>query len=449
VDPARSRARRIRDRSGGVLPLSARSSVAKPESADTRSYEGLVAALNEIIRRAQASLALILVSVSDLAEVQARLGFAPSAALIDNLALRFEHAFGSRASVLRLGDASICIVVHAVRNSGHALLAAERLKHEIEEAMAQAQVAIAPHLYIGIALCPRHARDAETLLRKAQLAAVGARTRGQALLAYEEDCAQQVLSPWSLGDAYVEALRSGALEVHYQPKVWLAGRSAAGVEALLRWLDGGGGPVSTPDVFIPLAEQAGLIPETTWYVLSNSLRQVGSRLPVAVNITAAMLYHSDFLEMIRTAVGNWNVQPGGLTLEITEGALIADLEQAVARIAQIRQLGVKIAIDDFGTGYSSLSYFKKVPADELKIDKSFVRHMASDQADQHLVEAIIRLAHRFKLTVVAEGVELQPTLDALTQMACDQAQGYLLAPALDLAGLTRWLAATEPAQPST
>lgn len=415
--------------------------VAGTETAGSHSFEGLVAALNnEVIRAAQASLALILVSVSDLAEVQARLGFGPSAALIGSLVLRFQGVLGGRARVLKLGDGTICVVVHAVRNSGHALLAAERLKHEIEQAMSQAQVVIAPQLLMGIALCPLHARDAETLVRKAQLAAAGARARGLALMVYEENCAQQVLSPWSLGDGFVEALRSGALEVHYQPKVRLAGRSAAGVEALLRWFEDGR-PVSTPDVFIPLAEQAGLIQDVTWYVLSNALRQRGStpELPVATNIAAPMLYHADFVEMIRTAVANWSVPAGGLTLEITEGALITDLEQAVSTIAQLRQLGVRIAIDDFGTGYSSLSYFKKVPADELKIDKSFVRHLDSDKADQHLVEAIIRLAHRFNLTVVGEGVEQQPTLEVLTRMGCDQAQGYLLAPALDSTQLARWL----------
>jgi EAL domain-containing protein (putative c-di-GMP-specific phosphodiesterase class I) len=390
------------------------------------------------IRSSEASHALILLSVSDLADVQARLGFGPSAALIDSLVQRFRRVLGIRGSVHKLGDGSVCVIVHAVRNSGHALLAAERLKHETEEAMAEAQVAIAPELHFGLALCPLHARDAETLVRMAQLAAAAARNREQPQLVYDESCAQQVLTPWSLGDAFVAALRSGALEVHYQPKVRLADRTTAGVEALLRWLQNGR-PVSTPDIFIPLAEQAGLIQEITWYVLGNALRQVGAMLPVAVNVTAAMLHHAEFLEMVRTAVSNWNVQPGGLVLEITEGALIVDLEEAVDRIAQVRQLGVKIAIDDFGTGYSSLSYFKKVPADELKIDKSFIVQMASSEADQHLVEAIVRLAHRFNLTVVAEGVEHQATLDDLGRMSCDQAQGYLLAPALDSARLADWL----------
>jgi EAL domain-containing protein (putative c-di-GMP-specific phosphodiesterase class I) len=135
------------------------------------------------------------------------------------------------------------------------------------------------------------------------------------------------------------------------------------------------------------------------------------------------------------------VKSGGLTLEITEGALIVDFEQATARLARLREFGVRISIDDFGTGYSSLSYFKKIPADELKIDKSFVMRMLSDEADQRLVQTIITLAHQFRLDVVAEGVEDQRTLDVLARMSCDYAQGYLIAPALDAEQLEIWLRA--------
>jgi EAL domain-containing protein (putative c-di-GMP-specific phosphodiesterase class I) len=162
-------------------------------------------------------------------------------------------------------------------------------------------------------------------------------------------------------------------------------------------------------------------------------------LRVAVNITPGMLHHHDFVEMVRSAVSTWSVKSGGLTLEITEGALIADFDQAAARLARVREFGVRISIDDFGTGYSSLSYFKKIPADELKIDKSFVMRMLTDEADQRLVETIITIARQFKLDVVAEGVENQSTLEVLARMGCDYAQGYLFAPALNAEQLGVWL----------
>ena len=404
------------------------------------SHQELLTALRGILQGPNSSVALLLIDIADLPTLQARLGFEVSAALLKRLSERFAQALGERGSVLRFGDARFCVLVRAIRNRGHAVLAAEKLARAAEEAMTDAAVTIAPEINIGIALYPLQAADAESLLRKAQLAAAAVHKRAARLQVFDESCTEQVLTPWELGDAFAAALHSGELQVHYQPKVRIADGRAVGVEALMRWLRDGR-PVAAPDVFIPLAEEAGLIQETTWYALSNSLQQAAARggLGVAVNITPGMLHHRDFVEMIRSAVSTWGVKSGGLTLEITEGALIADFEQATSRLARLRELDVRISIDDFGTGYSSLSYFKKIPADELKIDKSFVMRMLSDEADQRLVATIISLAHQFRLVVVAEGVEDQPTLDLLARMDCDCAQGYLFAPALNAEQLGLWL----------
>jgi diguanylate cyclase (GGDEF)-like protein len=401
-----------------------------------------LAVLERAIRSADGALALLLIDIVDLPTLQARLGFEVSAALLQRLSDCFTRALLERGTVLRFGDARFCVVVRAIRNRGHALLAAEKLARAAEEAMTEAAVTIAPEINIGIALYPLQAADAESLLRKAQLAAAAVQKRAARLQVFDESCTEQVLTPWELGDAFAEALRSGALQVFYQPKLRISDSRAVGVEALMRWLRDGR-PVATPDVFIPLAEEAGLIQDTTWYALSNSLQQEVLRdaLSVAVNITPGMLHHRDFVEMIRSAVSTWNVKNGNLTLEITEGALIVDFEQATRRLARLRDIGVRISIDDFGTGYSSLSYFKKIPADELKIDKSFVMGMLADESDQRLVETIITLARQFRLDVVAEGVENEQTLKMLAQMGCDYAQGYLFAPALSAEQLGSWLRA--------
>jgi diguanylate cyclase (GGDEF)-like protein len=404
------------------------------------SHRELLEALDYSIRHAVGPLALLLIDIADLSGLQARLGFEASAALLQCLADRFALALGERGTVLRFGDACFCVVVSAVRNRGHAVLAAEKLARCAEEAVSDAAAAVTPQMSIGIALYPLQATEANTLLRKAQLAAAAVRARAARLQVFDESCAEQVLTPWELGDAFAAALRCGDLQVHYQPKLRVADGRAIGVEALMRWLRDGR-PVATPDVFIPLAEEAGLIQDTTWYALSNSLQRAAAfeGIGVAVNITPAMLHHHDFVEMVRSAVSAWNVKSGGLTLEITEGALIADFDQASARLMQLRELGVRISIDDFGTGYSSLSYFKRIPADELKIDKSFVMRMLVDEADQRLVATIITLARQFKLDVVAEGVENQPTLELLSRMGCGYAQGYLFAPALNAEQLGAWL----------
>lgn len=392
------------------------------------------------MQRADGALALLFIDLADLPTLEARLGFEASAALLQRLSERFHEALRERDAVFRFGDARFCVLISAIRNRGHALLAAEKLARVAEETMTDAALTLAPQINIGIALYPLHASDAETLLRKAQLAAAALHKRAAHLQVFDESCTEQVLTPWELGDAFAQALRTAELQVHYQPKIRIADGRTVGVEALMRWIRNGK-PVTTPDVFIPLAEEAGLIQDTTWYALTNAMQQAALHpgLSVAVNITPGMLHHRDFLEMVRTAVATWTMDSSLLTLEITEGALIIDFEQATERLAQLRELGVHISIDDFGTGYSSLSYFKKVPADELKIDKSFVLRMLSDEGDQRLVQTIINLARQFKLAVVAEGVEDQPTLDMLARMDCDFAQGFLFAPALDAERLQEWL----------
>jgi diguanylate cyclase (GGDEF)-like protein len=392
------------------------------------------------VRRAEGALALLLIDIADLPTLEARLGFEASAALLQHLSGHFSQALRERDTVLRFGDTRFCVLISSIRNRGHALLAAEKLSRVAADTMTDAALTLAPEINIGIALYPLHATDAETLLRRAQLAAAALHKRAAHLQVFDESCAEQVLTPWELGDAFAQALRTAELQVHYQPKIRIADGRTMGVEALMRWMRNGK-PVATPEVFIALAEEAGLIQDTTWYSLTNAMQQAAlyPGLSVAVNITPGMLHHRDFLEMVRTAVATWTMDSSLLTLEITEGALIVDFEQATERLARLRELGVQISIDDFGTGYSSLSYFKKVPADELKIDKSFVMRMLSDEADQHLVHTIINLARLFKLAVVAEGVEDQPTLEVLARMNCDCAQGYLFAPALDAERLRDWL----------
>lgn len=406
----------------------------------TLSHPELLAELGSALSGSNGSFALLFVDITDFPALQARLGFEVSSVLVESLFAHFTAALGERGTVLRFGDARFCILVNAIRNRGHALLAAESITRAADEAMNNAAVTIAPDLTIGIALYPSQAADAESLLRKAQLASASVRRHHKRIYLFDDSCMVHVLKPWEMRDKFAEALRAGELQVYYQPKQRIADGRTVGVEALMRWLKDGR-PVATPDVFIPLADDAGLIEDTTWFVLSNSLQEAArwTDLSVAVNITPSMLHHRDFVEMVRSAMATWNVKRGGLTLEITEGALIADFLEASARLSGLRDLGVHISIDDFGTGYSSLSYFKKIPADELKIDQSFVMRMLADESDQRLVKTMINLAHQFGLEVVAEGVETEGTLSRLVEMGCDYAQGYLFAPALHKDQLQNWV----------
>lgn len=384
--------------------------------------------------------ALLLLDIEDLTTLQARFGFTASALLLDHIASGFNMVVGERGTVLRLSDGRFCVLLHGIRNSGHATLAAKKLLRAAESAMPGGAGNMTPQIRVGIALFPLHSREPEDLLRVAQLALVAAGARNCSHLVYDAGCANQVIERWDLGETFASALENGSLDVNFQPKVRIADQVPIGAEALLRWMKDGK-PVASPDIFIQIAEEAGLIHDTTWFVLTNSLRQAAEwiGLGVAVNISPSMLHHREFVEMIRAALAAGKVSPDRLTLEITEGSLIADFDGSKRRLSKIRDLGVRVSIDDFGTGYSSLNYFKKIPADELKIDKSFITRMLQDDSDLRLVETILTIARQFGLEVVAEGVERAEVLDRLRTLGCDYAQGYLFAPALSAPDIIRWL----------
>jgi EAL domain-containing protein (putative c-di-GMP-specific phosphodiesterase class I)/GGDEF domain-containing protein len=404
------------------------------------SHEQVEVALDREMRVPSASLAAMLIDVADVSRFQARLGYATSAALLQSLFDGFSHALGARGRIIRLGDGCFCAIVRSVRNRGHAVLAAEKFARTADDLFGAAGVAIKPKINIGVALYPAQATQGEPLLRLAQLAAEASRRRASRVVVFDDLCDGEVIAPWNLGNEFAEALETGGLSVYYQPKISMLTGMPVGVESLMRWLEDGR-HVATPDVFIPLAEEAGLMPSATWYSLSNSLRMSAEcdGLSVAVNITPGMLHHREFLDMVNTALATWGIKDGRLTLEVTEGALIADFSEATVRLKKLRDMGIRVSIDDFGTGYSSLSYFKKIPADELKIDKSFVMGMTQDPSDHRLVRTIIGLAQHFNLATVAEGVEDRTTFDALAELGCHQAQGYLFSPALSAPRLKNWL----------
>lgn len=404
------------------------------------SYRDLLESVGRTLQAEPGSCALLLVEISNLSELHARLGFEAGAALMQTLDEQFATALAGRGTISRFRDGSFCAVVKGIRNTGHAQLAAEKLWRAMDETLAANGLRSVP-AHVGIAMHPQHGAEPEELLRKAQLAAAAARKRSARVMPYDDACGSEVLEHWALGQAFNEALESGEVLMYYQPKVRIADSRTTGAEALMRWLKDGS-TVATPDVFIPLAEEAGLTPNITWHALSNALRQMAAHeeIGVAVNVSPAMLHHREFLDMVQTAVENWQTRPGQLTLEVTEGGLIADFDQAIARLTRLRDLGIRISIDDFGTGYSSLSYFKKIPAHELKIDKSFVSRMLQETADRRLVETIVTLASQFSLEIVAEGVEDRATLDALASIGCHYAQGHLFAPALSFEQFQGWLA---------
>ena len=241
------------------------------------------------------------------------------------------------------------------------------------------------------------------------------------------------------------AIDNGELELHYQPKVRVAGRGLCGVEALVRWRHPVRGLLG-PDQFIPAAEHSGLIRPLTTAVLTAALEQHrawragGLLLPVAVNVSAGSLLDRAFPDLVGDLITRYEVAPGQLTIEITESAMITDPDRATELLADLRTLGARVSIDDFGTGYSSMNYLQSMPLDELKIDRQFTARILSTDSGRAIVGAIVELARALDLEVVVEGVEDEDTAAVIEQMGCDSAQGYLFCRPLAAAALDTWIA---------
>jgi EAL domain-containing protein (putative c-di-GMP-specific phosphodiesterase class I) len=239
-------------------------------------------------------------------------------------------------------------------------------------------------------------------------------------------------------------LNHGQIKVHVQPQAQVLTGVTESVEALVRWDHPELGAVS-PDEFIPVAERSGLIGLLTSRVLDSSLaavadwRRQGEDLSIAVNLSTRSLHDADLVEEVARLLRRHDVPASRLTLEVTESSVMADPARATALLHQLRELGVRLSVDDFGTGYSSLSYLKRLPVQEVKIDRSFVTGLRDKGEDVAIVRAIVDLGRHLGLQVVAEGVEDQETWDLLAAMGCDLVQGWHLGRAMAIDDLVPWL----------
>jgi diguanylate cyclase len=241
--------------------------------------------------------------------------------------------------------------------------------------------------------------------------------------------------------------------LHYQPKVTLASRQLTSVEALVRW-DHPQRGLLPPDDFIHLAEHTGLINSLSMWAIgaglrqSHALQEAGLQIPVAVNLSVLNLLDPHLPDRIEYLLDHWQADPRLLMIEITESAIMANVEQSLTILNRLRAMGLRLAIDDFGTGYSALSYLRRLPVDEIKIDQSFVKDMARDENDAAIVRSVIELGHSLGLQVIAEGVEDQATCELLQRLGCDVAQGYYICRPMAATDLIDWVAQTQQPRPN-
>lgn len=323
-----------------------------------------------------------------------------------------------------------------------AVLAAHRLLNALSIPLKIETQTIFFHPSIGIACAPMHATTAADLLRIADQAHKNAQLNN---VRFELASAQrdQRNSPDDLPRAIKMVLDDNALEMRYQPKVDLRSKSIKSVEALVRWPTDHAQSVPT-NLLIDTAEQYGLIEQLTIQVFNKVLQEaaswegLGLHVVVWINVSARLLALEQLPKILERLLNVWNIPASAIGLEVTESAFIHDIEHTTALLFELKNLGFRLSIDDFGTGYSSLAYLRRFPIDELKIDRVFVQGMISSQQDKQIVQSIIGLAHNFGLSVVAEGVEQETTLNALRLMGCDEIQGFYFAQPMRAPELLNW-----------
>jgi EAL domain-containing protein (putative c-di-GMP-specific phosphodiesterase class I) len=286
---------------------------------------------------------------------------------------------------------------------------------------------------VGISVYPDHGKDVETLMKNADTAVHQAKSAGRkAYAVYSRSMSAGAINRLEIESEIRDALDRDLFQLYYQPKFCADSLRIVGAEALLRWFHPTRGEIS-PGVFIPIAEEAGLICDVGHWVASAACRQIRTwhdanleTVPISINLSGEEFHTGDPVKMIREAASAERVLPERLQIELTESVIMRDVDAVRESLDGLKRLGCRLLIDDFGTGYSSLAYLKRFPLDTLKIDRSFVRDIATNPDDDAICSAIVAMARRLGLSVVAEGVETEDQVRRLRAHGCDLLQGFLL-----------------------
>lgn len=369
--------------------------------------------------------------------------------LLRQVGLRLEqHLERPGAKVARLGGDEYAILLPD-SDQFEAMRQAKRIQQALEQPISIDDQTVDLGAGIGISGYPDHGQNSDTLLSTAEVAMYVAKRRGSSIVIYDPSIDKSSQESLSLLSELRRALDRNEFLLYAQPKVDMASGRVVGAEALVRWIHPEKGFIG-PDSFIPFAETTGFVSMlTTWMLgqagaLCAELEQKGIKLKFSVNLSTRDLLDQELPGRVADILARNRLSPASMCLEITESAIMDDPVRAQLTLERLHSMGVELAIDDFGTGYSSLAYLKRLPVDELKIDKSFVLNMEHDADDAKIVKSTIDLGHNMGLRVVAEGLETLPVWHLLRQMGCDQAQGYYLSKPMPGDKLIAWLEQWKP-----
>ena len=390
-------------------------------------------------RRQETRVAVLFLDLDRFKDINDSLGHAAGDRLLKAAAVRLQSTVNASDTVARLGGDEFTVVLEDVES----LVAVERMARDILTAFStplevdeRHDVSITPSL--GISLYPDHALVPTDLLKFADTAMYQAKAEGRnTYQIYNETMDAEARRRAAIISALRKALERGEFRLVYQPRMSLVDNSITGVEALLRWNSADLGEI-TPTVFIPLAEESGLIVAIGEWVLGEACRRLKdwrtqglTEICVGVNVSVLQLLRGDLVGYLQRLLEATELPADRIELELTESMVMQNAEQTTAVLNELRRLGVSLAIDDFGTGYSSLVYLKRLPIDTLKIDKEFIDDLTRDADDEAITSTIITMGHSLGLTVIAEGVENEDQLNFLRQQGCDEIQGHWLSRPLD------------------
>lgn len=386
-------------------------------------------------RRTPRPLAVLMLDLDRFKLVNETLGHASGDRLLLSVAQRLSSCLREGDTVARLGGDEFAILLPEIDKASDMVIVVEKLFAAIRPPVVLDGHEVFATMSIGISIAPDDGEEAGIVLKNADAAMYRAKDQGRnTYQLYSPAMNVSTLERLSLESSLRHALERDEFLVYFQPQVEVRTRRIIGVEALVRWLHPEWGLVS-PARFIPLAEETGLIVPIGERVLRAACAQNRRwqdqgipPFPVSVNISARQFQQPDLNALIARVLGETNLDPRWLELELTESLLMANAEQTISALKTLHEMGIGLAIDDFGVGYSSLSYLKRFPIDTIKIDQSFVRHITSDADDAAIATAIIAMAHSLNLTVVAEGVETGEQSAFLERQQCDAIQGYLISP---------------------
>jgi len=400
--------------------------------------------LHDRLRGNDRACAILLLDLDRFKQVNDLLGHGFGDQLLRGVAQRLRPFCEASGHLLaRLGGDEFALLLDDTDESA-ALEAARRIQREFEAPMRIAEQPVDLSAGIGIAVFPRHGREAGLLLSRAELAMYAAKRQRSGSQAYEPRLDAGSQESLTLLGELRHAVAHDELRLFLQPKVDLGRGTVVGAEALVRWQHPQRG-LLPPLEFVPFAEQAGFVrPISVWMVAAaarawRTLDAAGHSLCLSVNLSPRDLMDADLAARLGAIVREHGAPPRALCLEITEGAIMEDPQRAQATLVQLSRLGFRLSIDDFGTGYSSLAYLKRLAVDELKVDKSFVLAIDRDHDDAKIVRSTIELAHNLGLSVVAEGVETARTWMLLDALGCDQAQGYYIGRPMPHVEFAAWL----------